>query len=59
LESISVRLGGRMITVVPSGNIYLAAVHEVSRLTLGQLRLIERVAREVAWLVGRRGYVAA
>ncbi|MFC1453191.1 hypothetical protein ACFLSJ_07620 [Verrucomicrobiota bacterium] len=46
-----------MLTVVPAGDVFLTAVHEAAKLTIGQFDLITRAARELQWLVSRRGYV--
>jgi competence ComEA-like helix-hairpin-helix protein len=57
IRSLSIQIGRHMATIVPGQDVFLTAVHDASRLTMGQLRLVTRVARELAWLLGRRGYV--
>lgn len=59
VESVSLRLGGRLFTVVSAGEVVLTAVHKVSRLTQGEYRLVSRVAEELRWLLSHRGYVGA
>jgi predicted regulator of Ras-like GTPase activity (Roadblock/LC7/MglB family) len=59
VQSVSVCVETRMFTVVASGRVFLTALHEANRLTMGQFKLIKRVAGELAWLLCHRGYVAS
>ncbi len=58
LDSISICIAGRMLTLVSSRNIALTAIHEESRVTKTQLALIRKVGRELAWLLSHRAYAA-
>ncbi len=57
VDSISIGFEERMLTIVPSGRIFLTAVHERSRLTKSQLSVLRQVADELVWLLSHRGYV--
>ena len=58
LQSFSVCLDGRMYTVVPGRQTYLTALHGANRLTAKHLRLLQKAARELDWLLSKRGYVS-
>jgi competence ComEA-like helix-hairpin-helix protein len=57
VESASISFGGRMVTVLESGPVYLTALHEARKLTVWQFKLVKAVAGELEWLLRRRGYV--
>jgi predicted regulator of Ras-like GTPase activity (Roadblock/LC7/MglB family) len=59
VNAVSVSHNGRLLTIVAGGDIYLSVVHGTGRLTSALLKFIRRVARELAWLLSYRGYVAA
>ena len=59
VRSVSICTEEGMYTVLVSGNIYVSIVHTTSKLTLKQLKFIRRVAQELEWLLGHRGYVTA
>jgi competence ComEA-like helix-hairpin-helix protein len=58
IDSISICIDGRMLTLVSNRNVALTAIHEESRVTKSQLALIRKVGRELAWLLSHRAYVA-
>jgi len=57
LQSVTIRIKGRMHTVIACGHIYLTALHEANRLTMTHFNLLERLSRELEWLLSYRGYV--
>jgi competence ComEA-like helix-hairpin-helix protein len=57
IKSVSICFGRRMFTLAVSGSIYLTCIHQTNRLTMGQLKLFNKVAEELAWLLSHRGYV--
>lgn len=59
LHSFSACVDGRMVTVLSGGRVYLTALHEANRLTAKHLRLLQKTAGELQWLLSERGYVSA
>jgi hypothetical protein len=56
---VSMSLGSHTVTVGPSGDIYLTLYHRQNHITKAQLRAIQKVAVEIAWVLSHRGYVGA
>ena len=57
VTAASVCVGGEMLTSVVSGDIYVSFIRGDKRLARLQLAFVEKVARELAWLLSHRGYV--
>jgi predicted regulator of Ras-like GTPase activity (Roadblock/LC7/MglB family) len=57
-SSISMSVDRRMLTIAACGEYYLTVVHESNRIAATQLSMIQAVARELAWVLSRVGYVA-
>lgn len=55
---VSLRAGGRDLTVSAAGDLFLTAVQRSPRISAHSQRLLHRVAQELAWLLSHRGYVA-
>lgn len=55
--AVSLRMGGRFVTLSVSGNLFLTSVHASSRLSSRLQGLLRRVTCELAWLLSHRGYV--
>lgn len=56
VDLLSVCIGDRMFSVVKRGNIYLGAFLSRRKMTKSQLRFVEKVAEELAWLLSHRAY---
>ncbi len=57
VDTASISMRGHLLTIVDSGDVYLSVLHESNRLTSGMLKLVQRLARELDWLLSYRGYV--
>ncbi|MDA0989897.1 MAG: helix-hairpin-helix domain-containing protein [Verrucomicrobia bacterium] len=57
VQSASIVVAGRMLTIMSSGDIFITVVQQSNRLTAGLLSFVRRVTEEVAWLFSYRGYV--
>jgi predicted regulator of Ras-like GTPase activity (Roadblock/LC7/MglB family) len=58
VDSASISMRGRLLTVIDNGDVYLSVLHESNRLTSGMLKLVRRLAEELEWLLSYRGYVS-
>jgi competence ComEA-like helix-hairpin-helix protein len=57
IESISISIKDRMFTLVACQKVCLTAIHAKEKLGKGQLVLIRKIAKELAWLLSHRAYV--
>jgi len=58
VDTASISMRGRLLTVIDSGDVYLSVMHESNRLTSGMLKLVRRLAGELEWLLSYRGYIS-
>ncbi len=56
VDLLSVCVGDRMFSVVNRGHIYVGAFLSRRKMTKSQLRFIEKVTEELAWLLSHRAY---
>jgi predicted regulator of Ras-like GTPase activity (Roadblock/LC7/MglB family) len=57
VATLSLTVADRMFTLVRRSGVFVCAMHRRRRVTLGDLRLTERVAEELAWLLSHRACV--